>query len=146
MESAGDQDYMGVNSNFLLMDDSKNQSGPTVKTVYRYGEKKHIVEVLDETTSQSRQSRQSQPSRKWYLIRLSKNKIEGLETESEKFYEEGILKSVKFSNGKTLKLPCPDPDYGKAPEVPKYGKKPLGIEFAFGVRGQIEQLLSMQRI
>ena len=87
MEAAGGQDYVGVNENFLLMEDSKNNT-LRVKTIYRYGEKKHIVEVLDARNPEA-------VARWWYLIKLKKGKVEPLDVEEETMYDDNItLKAV----------------------------------------------------
>lgn len=134
MEAAGDPNFVGVNDNYLLMDSNRNK-GLSVKTIYRYGKKKHIVEVLDNRNPKT-------SVRWWYLVKLKKNKVDPLDVQNEETWDNGETKCITFTNGKKLAFPCTDPDYGNSLEVPQYEKKPLGIEFAFDVRAQIEAMLN----
>lgn len=140
MDTSSGQDYAGLNNNFLLMTEN-DKNGLMIKTLYSYGKKKHLVDTIDNRKS---------GKRRWFIIKNinsadeDERSIQELIPTSIKTHEDNkeVLRKVTFENKRSLYLPSPDPDYGKAPEVPKYGKKVLGIEFSFEVRGQIVKYLN----
>ena len=122
----------GVNEGYMFsnMGIEAKQMSHTVKTVYRYGEKKHLVEMLIRDQAY------------WVVVNLKKQLVDVLEVESDSTNKKNTCRKIKFTNKKVLRIPYPDPDNQKPQEMPSYAKKPLNIEFAFDARSQIEALLA----
>lgn len=126
MDIRSDEVGTDLNESYMIVDKSKS-----ISVVYRYGKRKHIVQIIDSSNNQYR----------WYIINIKKQDIKELYIENIKKYKDNSVKKIRFTNGRSLRLPYHDPMCNKPAGLPTYGKKELGVEFAFDIRSKIEKML-----